>query len=78
MNGAPTKEVTLEKARGRSADVLSFPTEGSGRVSIPPLALEVDQSELKHLLASHGPDQVTIQCAHEPPGGKYRTVIPLG
>jgi phenylacetate-coenzyme A ligase PaaK-like adenylate-forming protein len=31
------------RVRGRSADVLSFPTEGGGQVSIPPLALEVDQ-----------------------------------
>lgn len=31
------------RVRGRSADVLTFPTEGGERVSIPPLALEVDQ-----------------------------------
>lgn len=30
------------RVQGRSADVLNFPTEGGGRVSIPPLALEVD------------------------------------
>jgi phenylacetate-coenzyme A ligase PaaK-like adenylate-forming protein len=30
------------RVRGRSADVLTFPTEGGERVSIPPLALEVD------------------------------------
>ncbi|MFO0845320.1 MAG: hypothetical protein U0797_23540, partial [Gemmataceae bacterium] len=30
------------RVRGRSADMLSFPTEGGERVSIPPLALEVD------------------------------------
>ena len=30
------------RVRGRSADVLSFPKEGGKRVSIPPLALEVD------------------------------------
>lgn len=31
------------RVQGRSADVLTFPTEGGERVSIPPLALEVDQ-----------------------------------
>jgi phenylacetate-coenzyme A ligase PaaK-like adenylate-forming protein len=31
------------RVRGRSADVLNFPTEGGGRVTIPPLAMEVDQ-----------------------------------
>ena len=30
------------RVRGRSADVLSFPTEAGERVSIPPLAFEVD------------------------------------
>ncbi|MBX9630149.1 MAG: hypothetical protein K2X67_06470 [Burkholderiales bacterium] len=37
--------------------------------------------ELKHLLASHGLDQVTIERAEEPPeqgrGGKFRQVMPL-
>ena len=31
------------RVRGRSADVLTFPTEGGERASIPPLAFEVDQ-----------------------------------
>lgn len=30
------------RVRGRSADVLTFPTEGGERVSIPPLAFEID------------------------------------
>ena len=120
--GAPLPAIRVQ---GRAADVLTFPSDhtgrGAGRVAVAPLAFgtlldrtpgielfQVAQTapaalrvrlrpavgadpdrvwravhdEITRLLASHGLGHVAVERAAEPPeqspGGKYRTIIPLG
>lgn len=67
------------RVRGRSADVLSFPTEGGGRVSIPPLALEVDHVpgvELSQIVQTT-PTNLRVRLRPSPgaePDGVWRAV----